>query len=125
MIRYIEIIRIVALTDEAFEPAADFSSDRFFEHSIGITEIDAAPQDILLHCTPIQARYMESQPLHPSQTLTALPDGNYALTLRVLLTYELVEWILGAGPAVEVISPPELRDRVRAALADALKKYTP
>jgi predicted DNA-binding transcriptional regulator YafY len=115
----------VGVTDEAFSPAPDFSSDRFFEHSIGITEIDAEPQDILLHCTPIQARYMESQPLHATQRIRPLDRGRFAVTLRVLPTYELVEWILGCGPAVEVVSPVELRERIREQLANALSFYTP
>lgn len=117
-------VESVALTEEGFEPAPDFSSDRFFEHSIGITEIDAAPQEVLLHCTPIQARYLESQPLHASQELTALTNGQYEVRMRVLPTYELVEWILGAGPAVKVMEPQALKERVTQSLAETLRAYT-
>jgi predicted DNA-binding transcriptional regulator YafY len=113
----------VELQSARFTPASDFSSDRFFAHSIGITELDAEPQSVVLHCSPLQARYVASQPVHASQRLEALPDGRTALHLRVLLTYELVEWILGAGPAVEVVEPPALRDRVRDALKKALAVY--
>ena len=116
-------VESVALNDERFEPAADFSSDRFFAHSIGITELDAEPQDVLLHCSALHARYVESQPVHASQSLEPLDDGRVALRLRVLLTYELVEWILGAGPAVEVVEPAALRTRVVDALKKSLAAY--
>lgn len=113
----------VTAEPERFQPAADFSSDRFFQHSIGITEIDAAPQAILLHCTALHAQYAMSQPVHRSQRLEPIEGGRYALHLNVLPTYELVEWILGAGPAVEVKEPASLRERIRNALKTSLSAY--
>ena len=116
-------IRHLEITEERYNPASDFDLNRFFEYSIGITEIDAEPQEVLLHCNAVQARYLQSQPIHRSQELTKLDQAQYSLKLRVLLTYELVEWILGAGNAIQVIQPDVLRNRVLNALQDALSAY--
>lgn len=110
--------------DARFEPAQDFSSDRFFAHSIGITEIDAEPQRVVLLCSPLQANYLESQPLHVSQNIIHRNDGKIEVDFSVLLTYELMEWILGAGSAVLVLEPENLRQRVRESLEKTLAQYT-
>lgn len=110
--------------EERFAPAPDFSSDRFFEHSIGITELDAEPQRVVLLCSALQARYLDSQPLHKSQHIEYHPDGKITVEITVLQTYELVESILGAGDAVQVLEPENLRNRVRDSLKRAAEQYT-
>jgi predicted DNA-binding transcriptional regulator YafY len=107
---------IIEVTDLTFRVMPDFDPDRFFAHSIGITELDAEPRHVVLRCDAVQAHYFQTQPVHPSQRIFPLEDGRYELRLYVLLTYELVHLILGAAPAIEAVSPPELREQVRQAL---------
>jgi predicted DNA-binding transcriptional regulator YafY len=45
------------------------------------------------------------------------------LHLHVLLTFELIQFLLGLGPAVEVIEPEELRQIMHQNLSDTLNLY--
>ena len=59
---------------------------------------------------------------HASQRLHEVPGG-LELSMEVRGTTELVSWVLGFGRHATVLEPPELRDAVRAELADALSGY--
>lgn len=117
-------IRSVERTGETFDPTTEFNPDNFFRHSIGITQLNSEPVQIVLRSTPLQAKYLESQPLHKSQKLRFLDDGSAEVSLNVLITYELINEVMGYGKALEVISPVELRERIATELAAALNYYS-
>ena len=115
-------IRSLKVSKRTFEPDDSFSSDRFFKHSIGITELDSDPQHVVLKCQPTLGKYFETQPLHHSQKLTKKQDHT-VIELDVLVTYELVSEILCQGPSIEVISPDSLRERISESIEAALRQY--
>lgn len=117
-------IRSVERTEDPFSHQRSFNADNFFRHSIGITQLNSEPVDIRLKSTPLQAKYLESQPLHKSQKLSYLKDGSAEITLKVLITYELINEIMGYGKALEVTAPPEFRERIAEEFAAALKHYS-
>jgi predicted DNA-binding transcriptional regulator YafY len=43
--------------------------------------------------------------------------------LKVQLTFELIQMILGYGNEIEVIAPQSLREQIQAKLAATLAKY--
>jgi predicted DNA-binding transcriptional regulator YafY len=45
------------------------------------------------------------------------------MTLKVPINFETVNWILSFGANVKVVSPPELRAKVKAELVKALEQY--
>lgn len=108
---------------QTFEQHASFDIDRFFAHSIGITEIDSKPTLITLGCSTVRAKYLESQPLHRSQKISWLDNGKAHITLEVLVTYELIAEILSHASTTEVVGPPSLRDRIKGILHDNLRMY--
>lgn len=114
--------RIVKINhlNERFELKADFNPDRFFSHSIGITEADTAPQDIILRCHDQLKHYLISQPIHHSQVQLE-QDGDFKI--HVLITYELINIILGFGHQLEVVSPNSLRKIIASRLKSALSNY--
>jgi predicted DNA-binding transcriptional regulator YafY len=91
-----------------FELDSTFDPDQFFKYSIGITQRDSIPKKVVLRTTSKQGQYLESQPLHHSQQIEY--DGDICnVELEVLITYELIHYILSCGKEVEVISPKKLR----------------
>lgn len=93
---------------ERFEFDSTFDPDQFFKYSIGITQQDSLPTKVILKTTAKQGQYLESQPLHHSQIIEYENDG-CIVQLEVLLTYELIHYVLSCGKDVEVISPKKLR----------------
>ena len=77
----------------------------------------AHPVEVVFECNPILARYLSSKPLHDSQQITKL-DDSIQVTLNVIITYELIQWILGYSSEVKVISPSLLKEK----LSENLKK---
>jgi len=116
-------MKALQVKKKTFETHSDFNSDRFFEHSIGITEIDSEPVRIVLNCNQVRGKYLESQPIHSSQRIVWIEDGNAEVTLNVLITYELIAELLSYGPSTRVVEPLQLRDRLQATLEENLAQY--
>ncbi len=109
--------------DESFELRGDFDADHFFKHSFGISKSTESPQDVRVRCNQLEYEYLSAQPVHPSQQLTRIEEDVYELQLHVLVTFELVHFLLGLGAAVEVIAPESLRERMEAVHRAALDRY--
>lgn len=70
-----------------------------------------------------RAQWVAEELWHPDQDGMYLADGRYQLDIPYSDSRELVMDILKNGLDVEVISPPTLRDEVRAKLAASLEQY--
>ena len=110
-------------TGEAFEVRSDFDAAQFFEHSFGISKMTDAPRDVRVRCNRLEYEYLLASPVHASQQLIQVNEGTFELSLHVLITFELIQFLLGLGPAIEVLAPSDLRDQMKSALSDSLKKY--
>lgn len=106
-----------------FKTDPGFSSDRFFRHSIGITEIDSEPQQIELACSSTLGKYFETQPLHESQKVMHEKDRTI-IKLHVLVTYELISEILRHGASIQVVSPATLKTQIKETLQASLDQYS-
>ena len=80
--------------ERSFVPDPEFSASRFFQHSIGITEIAEAPVKIELRFRHTAGKYVISQPIHASQTTLKSSKEYIVIGLHVLLTQELFNLIL-------------------------------
>jgi len=116
-------IATLSFTGHTFERRPEFDGRSYFASSFGITTLAAPPLDVVLRCTPVEARYLSSLPAHPSQQLHERAPGVWEVRFRVTSSFEFLSFLLGLGPAVVVESPPELRDRVAEALQTALAQY--
>ena len=76
-----------------------------------------------LRFTPERARWVRAEQWHPQQRAWTEDGGAYVLEVPYSDHRELVMDILRHGPEVEVLSPPELREQVKAALQGALANY--
>lgn len=69
------------------------------------------------------AQWTSRELWHPEQQGRWLEDGRYELTLPYLDDTELVMDVLRHGDEVEVLEPPELREKVARRLGDAAAAY--
>lgn len=108
---------------ENFQVQESFDPDLFFKHSIGITSFQSDPVDVTLSFTPIQGKYVKTQPLHHSQTVLVDDDQEFRIRLHVLVTTELVMQILSYGGGARVLDPPELVNEIKQKLQESLQRY--
>ena len=115
-------IENVTLEEECFSKV-NFNADEYFKHAIGITVIDNKPPvNVNFKCSPLLANYLKTQPIHSSQTMTK--DGkDYIITIEVLLTFELLQWLQGMSSEIVVLEPDMLKNKLSEILKSAAEKY--
>lgn len=113
----------LALISRSFKRDEAFNIAAFFKHAMGITVTDEKPKKVRLKFNELMSPYIMSQPIHHSQKIVADDDNGITIEIEVLVTVELVTLILGFGDQVEILAPQELKENVKSALINALKKY--
>lgn len=102
-----------------------YSPERHIGAAFGIIADERLVDVELLVMDEATARYIRARRVHPSQRLRERPDGKLVMSMLVKGTPELRNWVLGFGPHLQVLAPPELRESVRAELATGLALYEP
>jgi len=110
-------------TDLDFQPDQSFDPSIYFEHSIGITAVEESPERVHLRFSPLTGKYIESQPLHPSQKIIRNDEVALEVELELCITKELIMQVLSYGYDVEVKSPEKLKKQIQRQLKVALKNY--
>lgn len=107
----------------AFIPPTE-THDAYFEDIIGVSKpIDADCQFIKIRIDKSLWPYIDSKPLHPSQTVVERTDTYTTIQLEVVSNYEFYAQILGFGAAVEILEPLEVRAVIRQKLEENVKGY--
>ncbi len=117
------IITFEAAEGIAFIPPTE-TYDAYFEDVIGVSKpIDAVCQFVKIKIDKLLWPYIDSKPLHPSQTVMERTDTYTTIQLEVVPNYEFYAQILGLGSAVEILEPREIRQEVKIKLKDMLGRY--
>ena len=113
------------LTDKHISQNRSHEYRAMRQHVIGVNSApDNAPVRVVLRLTALQANYLQSLPLHPSQRPLPQTSPDYVdFELRVVLNKELEIEILGMGEAVEVLEPTELRETIKRRIEATIQKY--
>jgi predicted DNA-binding transcriptional regulator YafY len=115
----VERIRRLSLLEETFEAADD--EGEVFAHSLGVSE--GEPERVEILFAPEAAPYVQERRWHPTQTITAMPDGSVRVSLDVCIDWALRSWILGFGPTARVIAPRNLVERIGQELEAGAARY--
>lgn len=69
------------------------------------------------------AEHIRERRWHASQVTLPYEDGSIHMTLDVAVTQELVQWILGFGAGVEIVSPKSLTKQIIEAAKAVIEQY--
>lgn len=118
----LDAIQHVTLTNKV---AVEVEQEALADHFQGGYGIYAGKADkrAVLKFNKARAQYVSLERWHTKQTFTWLPDGSYQLEVPYSKDQELVMDVLRYGSDVEVLDPPELRQRVAQQLRAAAKMY--
>lgn len=98
--------------------------DEYFDDMIGVTRpVGAEVQDVVLHFTGVQGKYIESKPLHGSQRGKWIEKDNFEVRLSLIVNYELERLILGYADTVRVVKPKSLANAVAKKLEMGIGIY--
>lgn len=116
------------LTDESYAIPAAFDPHAHLEGAWGV--VVGEPVRILLRAAPQVAFWFREQRGNERQLriVSELDDGSLEVELHANLAadgdvHELTSFLLGWGPAIEVLSPASVRERVAGDLRAAAARY--
>lgn len=115
-------ITAVTVTKQRFTKPTEFSPEKFFADALGVLG-GRGDHRVVIRFAAAAADRIREREWHESQELRELPDGRVELRLRLGALPEIERWVLGWGPAAEVVGPPELRQRVRSAVSALAELY--
>jgi len=112
------------LMDEYFEIPDGFSLDAYVRSGFQGLQADGIPaKKITLRFTPEFAGVLASRPLTSDQTIQHEADGHVRVTFNASALFQVEREVLNWGEAVEVLEPPELRERLRVITTNLASRY--
>jgi predicted DNA-binding transcriptional regulator YafY len=124
-IRTFKVERILEaeLLTEGFDVPTDLDAPALLAGAWGVWW-GAEEQEVLLRFAPgVATRRVQETIWHPSQELAEEPDEGCTLRVRVAEPREMVPWIRGWGPQVEVLAPAWLREQVAREAEETARVY--
>jgi hypothetical protein len=120
--RFSRIAEVDVLDDPFTYPTrSEYDPAQVFHDSFGVfLNLPARDVEIVLHKR--WSTFAQTHRWHVSQVVD-VAEEHVRVTLHVRVCPELEAWILGFGEDAEVISPPELRDRIAARARRLVQKY--
>jgi proteasome accessory factor B len=115
-------IRKLTVTARKFTPPRGLDPDEYFGEAWSMIP-EGRLYDVHLHFEPKVAGNVAEVYWHRRQAVQWNDDGSIEFRVTVDGLGEITWWILGYGDEVEVVGPPELRDRVAAVAASMARKY--
>jgi predicted DNA-binding transcriptional regulator YafY len=113
----------VELSDNIYSENISFDTKRFFQHAVGITVMEGAPEKVIFKAENIASKYIDSQPFHHSQQLVKEGKNKTTFELSVIISEELIRAFLSYAGDIEVIEPISLRNQLIKRAKDLLSKY--
>ena len=114
----------MVLEDVHFRVPDSFSADKFYQHLYGIVStLTHKPQSIIIRAYKKHAKYLESLPLHHSQTKVSETNEYADFELFLVPEYDFIMRLLHDGALVEVLKPMSLRKAMKGWISDMYDLY--
>ncbi|MEM9696220.1 MAG: WYL domain-containing protein, partial [Myxococcota bacterium] len=108
---------------ERFEVPLDFEVRRFVQGHFGLFEARGPCERVVVDFEGEVGEQLRRRALHPSQRFETLADGRVRMSFELFDLGEVTGWLLGFGPAAQVVAPSRLQRHIRETLAASLARY--
>jgi predicted DNA-binding transcriptional regulator YafY len=116
-------IGALELSEECYVENIIFDTNRFFQHAVGITVMENAPEQVIFKADNVASKYIESQPFHHSQKIIKEGKNKTTFKLNVIISEELIRALLSYAGDIEVIEPISLQVQLIKRAKELLSKY--
>ncbi len=116
-------ITMLELTDEPFEIPEDFSPQAYFSEYFGVLTDDTPMAHVIVRAHKWMPNYLRTLPLHHSQRELTSTEDYTDFSFDIRPTTDFLGELLRHSDGIEVLEPPELREKMRQMIADTLKRY--
>lgn len=126
-----ELMRIYALdrvtkmemTEDVFEMPTDFSAQAYFSEYFGVLTDHTPLAHVVVRAHKWMPNYLRTLPLHHSQRELESTADYTDFSLDIRPTADFLGELLRHGSGIEVLTPPDLRQKMRQIIAENLKRY--
>ncbi|HJT74159.1 MAG TPA: WYL domain-containing protein [Chitinophaga sp.] len=101
----------------------NFDDASYYQHAIGVTVPQGEPEKVVLSFTPLQGKYIKSQPIHPSQQTESDNDKECRVSLHLVINHELRMLLLSYGANVKVLQPKHLAVKIAEEAKAMVQRY--
>ena len=115
-------MKLVQVTNTTFVKPKNFSAIKQLQNSFGVFS-SGNPKTIQIRFDHFASQLVRERNWHPSQCITELKGGKLELSMVLGGFEEIERWLLSWGEHAQVLSPPELIDRLKTIMAKCLKQY--
>jgi predicted DNA-binding transcriptional regulator YafY len=112
----------VVLTKTFVKPE-DFNIEAFVAGSISGVMHGTQTTGVRVRFAPRVAKAAVAARVVAEQQIERHDDGSVEITYRIADIDELVRWVLGWGAQAEILTPPEVRTRIRSLANEIAAKY--
>ena len=116
-------ITMLELTDKPFEMPEDFSPQAYFSEYFGVLTNDTPMAHVIVRAHKWMPNYLRTLPLHHSQRELTSTEDYTDFSFDIRPTTDFLGELLRHSDGIEVLEPPELREKMRQMIADTLKRY--
>lgn len=106
-----------------FQKSSNFDHAKYFKHSFGITTLNDSVKKIVLDFSAKEAPYIKSLPIHPTQKIIKDTSKGLRISIEVIPSYELYEFIFSKTPDIRVVSPLPIAKHIAKMLDEGLGHY--
>ncbi|MFN0200158.1 MAG: helix-turn-helix transcriptional regulator, partial [Bacteroidia bacterium] len=118
------MIDVQYLTNEPFQEVEGFDAEHFFDDVIGVSKTkDQKPICVILEIIKPEASYIQTKPIHPSQTVLKETETSLIFSITVIWNFELEREILSFGEAMKVRGPNHLVRKMKSRMRRMLALY--
>ena len=116
-------ITMLELTDKPFEMPEDFSPQAYFSEYFGVLTNDTPMAHVIVRAHKWMPNYLRTLPLHHSQRELTSTEDYTDFSFDIRPATDFLGELLRHSDGIEVLEPPELREKMRQMIADTLKRY--
>ena len=110
-------------TDNTFEMPLDFSAQDYFSEYFGVLTDNTPMAHVVLRAHNWMPNYLRTLPLHHSQREMTSTAHYTDFSFDIRPTSDFLGELLRHSSGIEVLQPPELREKMRQMIAETLKRY--
>lgn len=120
----IDRIENLRVLEDTFEPEKNFDIQDLFDDVVGLSRPESPKEEIILHFTSLQGKYIKTLPIHESQEILKEDEKEgMKVRIRVKPNFELIQKLMMQCEAVTVLQPQRLADEMHRIYQAALKNY--
>jgi predicted DNA-binding transcriptional regulator YafY len=116
-------VKNISTSSSQYNSKHGIDFEDYFEDVVGVTvKQEVKAEKIRIRIDKSLYPYIKTKPIHGSQKYLG-NDGGEIIELELIPNYELESLLLSFGEQIEIISPEDLRRKIRLRLNKTIKRY--